>query len=138
MEQAQPNSSLTLEEVHDHFQLWRDTRQSQRERIPDDLIAEAASLLGRYPQADILRELGLNRKRLLSASPPPHTPAITNSEDATGLSPFVQLPWPTPATTSQSLELTHPNGMTLRLQDCNEALLSQMINTFMDHSPCCK
>ena len=63
MEHAQPN--LTLNEVCDHFQLWRDTRKSQRERIPDDLIAEAASLLDRYPQADILRELGLNRKRLL-------------------------------------------------------------------------
>jgi len=131
MDHAQPNSTLTLNEVYDHFQLWRDTRKSQRERIPDDLITEAASLLGRYPQADILRELSLTRKRLLSAASPPCTSDITNPEDATGLPPFVQLPWPTPATTSQSLELTHPNGMTLRLQDCNEALLSQMINTFM-------
>ena len=76
MELAQSNPNLTLEEVQDHFQRWRNTRQSQTERIPDDLLAEARSLLGKYPQSDILRKLSLNRQRLLSAesqSPKPTT-----------------------------------------------------------------
>lgn len=138
MELAQSNPNLTLEEVQDHFQRWRNTRQSQTERIPDDLLAKAKSLLDRYPQADILRELGLNRQRLLSAESLPSTPTATKSEDTTVSMPFVQIPWPSPEITKPCLELAHPNGMALRLQDCNEALVAQMVNTFMDHSPCCK
>ncbi len=138
MKLAQSNPNLTLEEVQDHFQQWRDTRQSQTERIPDDLLAEANSLLDRYPQSDILRTLGLNRQRLLSAESLPPAPTSAEYEDATTSASFVQIPWPSPETTKPCLELAHPNGMTLRLQDCNEALVAQMVNSFMDHSPCSK
>jgi len=138
MEPVQTNPRLTLEQVCSHFQNWRDTRTSRTERIPDDLLAEAKSLLDRYPQSDILRELGLNRQRLLSAESLPSTPTTTEFEDVTASMPFVQIPWPTPEATTPYLELIHTNGMTLRMQDCTEALVAQMVNTFMDHSPCCK
>ena len=137
MEQAQPSSTLTLEEVHHHFQQWRDTRTSQTEPTPDALLAEARSLLGRYSQPDILRKLGLTRKRLLLAAAS-SAPIVAQSEEDTDSPPFVQIPWPSPEATTSCLEIEHPNGMTLRLQNCNGALLSQMISTFMDHSPCCK
>lgn len=138
MELAQSNPKLTLDEVHDHFQEWRSTRKSKRERIPDDLLAEARSLTDRYPQSDILRELGLNRQRLRSEVSLPSTPTTTEPEEDTASTPFVQIPWSSPETTTPCLELAHPNGMTLRLQDCTEVLIAQMVNTFMDHSPCCK
>lgn len=137
MESVQTNPRLTLEQVCNHFQNWRDTRTSRTERIPDDLLDEARSLLDIYPQADILRELGLNRHRLLSAESLPSTPTTTEFEN-TASTPFVQIPWPTPETTTPCLELVHTNGMTLRLQDCTDDLVGQMVNTFMDHKPCCK
>ncbi len=138
MELAQSNPKLTLEDVHDHFQEWRSTRKSKRERIPDDLLAEARSLMERYPQTTILHKLGLSRKRFIAAEPLPSTSTTAKSEDAIDSASFVQIPWPSPETTTPCLELAHPNGMTLRLQDCNEALVAQMVNTFMDHSPCSK
>lgn len=137
MEPAQINPRLTLEQVCSHFQNWRDTRTSRTERIPDDLLAEAKSLMDRYPQSDILRELGLNRQRLLSEASLPSTSTTAEFED-TASTPFIQIPWPTPEATTPCLELIHTNGMTLRLQDCTEALVTQMVNTFMDHKPCSK
>lgn len=138
MERAQTSPILTLEEVTEHFQQWRNTRKSRTEQFPDRLIAEAKSLLDKYPKSDILRKLRLNRQRLLSAELPAHTPAASNSAQSTASSPFVQIPWSSPDTPTSCLEIEHPNGTTLRLHNCNEDLLSQTLNTFMDHSPCCK
>ncbi|MEN8236723.1 MAG: hypothetical protein ABFQ95_04175 [Pseudomonadota bacterium] len=67
MHPTQSDTSLTLEEVQNHFQHWRDTRTSQTAATPDALLVEARSLLGRYPQSDILHKLGLFLKQGIEA-----------------------------------------------------------------------
>ncbi len=138
MEHTQANPSLTLDEVHNHFQQWRDTRKHQTERIPDNLLAEARSLLDKYPLSNILRKLRLNRHRLLSAESLPSTSINVRSSTFNTSSPFVPIPWPEPEVTAPCLEIKHPNGMTLCLQDCTKDLLKQMVSTFMGQVSCSK
>ncbi len=65
-------SSLTLPEVADHFQQWRNIKQPW-ERIPDQLWYEAISLLGAYRVTQVTRTLRLSstdfnkRRRLIEA-----------------------------------------------------------------------
>lgn len=57
----------TLTEVHKSFITWRETRQSRKEKIPDALWQQVASIYPAYPRTIICRRLGLSGSQLKRA-----------------------------------------------------------------------
>ena len=117
-------ANLTLPEVAEHFQQWRNMKQPGA-RIPDQLWYEAISLVGAYGATQITRALHLSgtdfnkRRRLIEASQ--HQP------DVAGETPFVEI---NPglvdrtlesATATGWLELARPDGWRLRIQPTQRA-----------------
>jgi hypothetical protein len=54
----------SLESVRSQFETWRETKTNPRERIPEDLWAEAVKLGDQYPINQISRSLRLNYTEL--------------------------------------------------------------------------
>ena len=127
-------ASLTLPEVADHFQQWRNMKQPG-ERIADQLWREAISLVGAYGVTQITRTLHLSstdfnkRRRLIEAG--------HRQPDAAGETTFVEI---NPQHLEQSseaaaaggwLELARPDGWRLRLQPTQGAELLALVERFM-------
>jgi hypothetical protein len=127
-------SSLTLPEVADHFQQWRNKKQPG-ERIPDQLWREAISLVGAYRVTQITRTLHLSstdfnkRRRLIEAG--------QRQPDAAGETAFVEINprlvdrTLEPTATAGWLELERPDGLRLRIQPTQGAELLALVERFM-------
>ncbi len=127
-------SSLTLSEVAEHFQQWRNMKQPG-ERIPDQLWHEAISLVGTYRVTQITRTLHLSstdfnkRRRLIEAGQ--HLP------DAAGATAFVEIKprrmdrAQESATAAMWMELERPDGLRLRIQPTQGAELLALVERFM-------
>ena len=127
-------SSLTLPEVADHFQQWRNMKQPG-ERIPDQLWREAISLVGTYGVTQVTRTLHLSstdfnkRRRLIEAG--------QRQPDAAGATAFVEINpqrmdrTPEPAASAGWLELERPDGLRLRIQPTQGAELLALVERFM-------
>ena len=132
-------ADLTLKQVRENLQQWRDARQYKAQRIPNFLLAEIATLAERYSHKDIRRELTLTSQKLeniISEFPSSNIEGDQPSSSPSIESNFVEIPWSTVLATC-SLELSHPNGTTLQIKDCPEPLLSKVISTFV-HPSCSK
>ena len=127
-------ASLTLPEVADHFQQWRNMKQPG-ERIPDHLWREAISLVGAYRVTQITRTLRLSstdfnkRRRLIEAG--------QRQPDAAGSTMFVEINPQrmdrtlAPAASTGWLELERPDGLRLRIQPTQGAELLALVERFM-------
>ncbi len=127
-------SSLTLPEVAEHFQQWRNMKQPG-ERIPDHLWREAISLVGAYRVTQITRTLRLSstdfnkRRRLIEAG--------QRQPDAAGSTMFVEINPQrmdrtlAPAAATGWLELERPDGLRLRIQPTQGAELLALVERFM-------
>ena len=111
-----------LETVKAHFDEWRRTR-SCRSKIPEALLDEARSLIGRYPKRDISDQLKINYARLSPENPESFSDAAS----------FVEVPL-----NLQSLglscgdaELQHPGGTILRLKSLPEHQLLSVLKLFL-------
>ena len=131
---SQPQELLTLEEVKDRFEDWRGSRD-RTGKIPDDLRSDAASLVGRYYNPDILRDLRLNSaqlKRFLIDKQKPITPPTASPTLS-----FLEIPLPSVPVVSFSpcsIELQNSKGLTLRLQNCTKEQFSTLLQTFIQSS----
>ena len=125
---SKPQEFLTLAEVKERFEDWRGSRSCMG-RIPDDLRSDAASLVGRYFKADILRALRLNGHQLKG---------FLNSEQKQTIpsSPFLEIPLPSAPVPQASypIELRNSKGLTLRLQGCTDQQFSNLLRTFIQGS----
>lgn len=108
---------LTLETVKVHFDEWRQGRS--RRKIPDSLLAEAHSLIGRHSKSEISKSLGLNYENLC---PLPKSPPSEAS--------FVEVPLSRGFSVCEA-EVLHPNGMALRLKSLTEQQLSITLKAFI-------
>ena len=63
---SQPESSalLTLDQVQASFQHWRNTRTHRTAPVPLGLWNHVFSLIGRYPESEILKKLKIHKVRL--------------------------------------------------------------------------
>ena len=61
-----PNADLTIEEVAGRFQLWRLSKSSKCDPIPDYLKEMVARLLESYPCVQIVAFLKISRKMISS------------------------------------------------------------------------
>jgi len=123
---------LTLAEVKERFEDWRGSR-SCIGRIPDDLRSDAASLVGRYYKADILRTLGLNGHQLKGFLNSEQKPAVPSTVPS---APFLEIPLPSGPVPQASypIELRNSKGLTLRLQGCTDQQFSNLLRTFIQGS----
>ena len=60
------NTALTLEDVREHFEHWRNTRDKRR-KIPESLWDEVRMLIGHYPTGQITKALHLNSAQISAA-----------------------------------------------------------------------
>jgi len=110
-----PPSPLTLDEVAEHFEHWRQ-RKRPGERIPESLWIEAIALVERHGLSRVTRRLRLKRgdlkrhRELLSRDQHDSEPAVTFVE----LTPVPMTPPPRFA--PASLELIRPDGLRLRIE----------------------
>ena len=128
------DSSLTLPEVAEHFQLWRNKKQPG-ERIPDQLWHEAISLVGTCGVTQVTRTLRLSstdfnkRRRLIEAD--------QRKPEAAGETAFVEIKpqrmdrAQEPAAAAMWMELERPDGLRLRLQPTQGAELLALVERFM-------
>jgi hypothetical protein len=135
MQQPATSAKSTLNEVKQHFEHWRATRE-KRCKIPDFLWDEVRSLIGRYPTNQITQALrinayqistGINNKnkpditfvRARPAIPPPETlqPVISGLDDEQG---------------TCSIEIHRPNGGILKISQFPVTSLANVINQFME------
>jgi len=109
------NTKLTLESVLADFQLWRQTKSSPRNRIPDDLKQKAVALLVDLSAGKITRTLGISHAMLKSWNDQPTPLSGTSSAIE-----FVALPVAPDVAVCQDdhliLDYTQPNGNHWRLQ----------------------
>ena len=55
-------ANTDLDSVKNQFKIWRETRKKRNEKIPDELILTAGSLIGSYSFYEISSSLRLNQK----------------------------------------------------------------------------
>lgn len=126
---------LTLESVHNQFQLWRSKRTSKK--IPDDLWELVKKLLAtkRYTKTDITKTLGVSTMQLRSKFPElsshqlPKDTSSKNSKTKT----FVRVPL-TPILGNAALNLTieRNDGCKLSLSIPSSQQLPAVIQAFME------
>ena len=103
------NTNLTLESVLADFQLWRQTKTSPRNRIPEDLKQKAVALLIDMSPGKITKALGISSTMLKTWGG-----QKAQCNDTTAEIEFIALPAePQPLTRDcddLKLELTQSNG----------------------------
>lgn len=58
---------MTLTEIQGNFKAWRESRRHPKERVPQELWQQVASVYSSYPPSVICRRLGLSGQQLKAA-----------------------------------------------------------------------
>lgn len=58
---------MTLTEVQNNFNVWREKRRHSKERIPDELWQQVATIYSSYPPSIICRRLSMSGQQLKKA-----------------------------------------------------------------------
>ncbi len=108
-------NSLSLEQVKQHLDQWRDQLQGKRGVIPKALWTDIIALLDQHPRAQVLRTLAISTKQLnsqLQRLPVKNDPVLQSSPD------FMAIPLSPAANAYQhcQIELTAPQGIKLAIQ----------------------
>lgn len=133
MQQTDLSTTLTLEAVKQHFDLWRATRIKQS-KIPDSLWSEVKVLMGRYPMSQITQALRVNAHQVSAGI------AIKGNFNFVSVRPHSV---PVPATKLVSsnqtnleatcaLEIHRPSGGILKISTFPITSLAAIINQFME------
>ncbi len=127
-------STLTLEEVAQHFKQWRSVKK-KGERIPEHLWNEAVGLVGTYEVSQVTRTLRLsgrdfNRRRGIIGTG-------RRRRRSDGGRAFVELDRTLvgqvvgPNASAPWMELERPDGLRLRIQPTAGADLLALVERFM-------
>lgn len=121
----------TLDQVHAHFQRWRNTRECKG-KIPLTLWDQVFLLIGRYSKTDICNKLGISKPRLQSAI------LLRSSEGSQASVDFIPLtlsPITSPSEPKTrdfiEAEIFHANGTRLRVTSLSEHQFSTLLHVFM-------
>jgi hypothetical protein len=127
-------STLTLEEVAEHFEQWRRSKKKGK-RIPEQLWSEAIGLVGTYGVSQVTRTLRLSgtdlnqRRGKIGAGQRRRGPV--------GETAFVEVDRalvgqaPGPEATAVWMELQRPDGLRLRIQPSGGADMLALVDRFM-------
>jgi hypothetical protein len=133
-------SPLTLEEVAEHFEQWRLSKQNG-ERIPEQLWNEAVSLVDTYGVSQVTRTLrlggrDLNKRRgMIEAGQRQQCPSGKTA--FVEIDPVVKGRAPGPEASAVWMELERPDGLRLRIQPTGGADLLALVDRFMGARACC-
>jgi hypothetical protein len=136
MQQAATSTSLTLDEVKQHFEHWRATRE-KRCKIPDFLWDEVKSLMGRYATNQITQTLGVNAYQISTGiNNNKDKPDITFVRARTAMSSLEAIK-PNLSSLDEekgtcSFEIHRPNGGVLKISQFPLVSLASIINQFME------
>ncbi len=131
---ARIESTLTLEEVAEHFEQWR-KRKKNGERIPEPLWNEAIALVGRYGVSQVTRTLrlggsDLNKRRgIVEASQCRQSPSGKTA--FAEIAPAVLDQPPEPEAGAVWMELERPDGLRLRIRPTGGADMLALVERFM-------
>jgi len=131
---ARIESTLTLEEVAEHFEQWRRNKKKGK-RIPEHLWNEAVGLVGTYGVSRVTRTLrlsgtDLNKRRGIVG-------AGRRRRDSGGKTTFVEIDSalvdqaPGPEAGAVWMELERPDGLRLRIRPTGGADMLALIDRFM-------
>ncbi|MBD3297934.1 MAG: hypothetical protein GF341_04705 [candidate division Zixibacteria bacterium] len=139
MKTPRRNISLTLEDVRAHFEHWRASRK-KRERIPEPLWREAASLVERYGITRVSRALRVHLPDLKR-----HHGELMNGEAGQGQVPAARstMEWvevvpsrvePTSGFPEPGLllDLERVDGTRLRIQGAQNHALARVVEHFLE------
>lgn len=130
----------SLEFVKSQFDKWRASPERSW-KVPDYLWDQVMPLLDHYKITKILSTLTLNAGtfkaqhiRYLENK----NPKITmNKQDFPATSTFLNIPLPANLSeNAASIELTRPDGLTLRFKKIDHSTLSTLLKSFLGDSPC--
>jgi hypothetical protein len=118
---------MTLTEIQSNFKAWRENRRHPKERIPQELWQQVASVYSSYPPSVICRRLSLSGQQLKAAM------------QGDGFASFVPIPTPTPATVMEEppvceLSLERP-GARLTIKAPMSAF-EMVLSRLAGHMPC--
>lgn len=135
MQQPALPANLTLDEVKQHFEHWRATRE-KRCKIPDFLWDEVKTLIGCYPTSQITQTLRINAYQISSGITTKSKPDITFVH---ARPTFFSQETIKPSTSSIdnvkeicSLEIHHANGGILKINQFPVMSLTSIIHQFME------
>ncbi len=127
-------STLTLEEVAEHFKQWRGVK-NRGERIPEPLWNEAVGLVGTYGVSQVTRTLRLSGRDLNRRRGTIGTGRRRRGRDDGAA--FVELDRSLvgqvvgPNASAPWMELERPDGLRLRIQPTAGAELLALVERFM-------
>jgi hypothetical protein len=137
---ARSESTLTLEEVAEHFERWRGSKR-KGDRIPEQLWSEAIGLVGAYGISRVtgalrLSATDLNKRRGIIE-------AGRSRKAGVGESTFVEIDpvlmdqAPGPESGAVWMELERPDGVRLRIRATHGVDMLGMVERFMEARSCC-
>jgi hypothetical protein len=128
--QYDPSILPTLEQVHAHFQQWRNTRECKG-KIPPALWDQIFLLVGRYRETDICTKLGISKPRLQAAILSKSSRDTQTSVDFIPLTLSQTTSHLEPKTKDYIAEILHANGTRLRIASLSEYQFSTLLHVFM-------
>ncbi len=128
---ARIESTLTLEEVAEHFERWRRNKK-KGDRIPQPLWDEAIGMVEPHGVSRVTRTLrlsatDLNKRRGIVGTRQRRQAAVAEAA-------FVQIeqtPIAAPDTEAQWMELERPDGMRLRIRPSQGVDMLALLERFM-------
>lgn len=123
----------TLEQVHAHFQRWRNTRE-YKGKIPPALWDQVFLLVGRYRETDICTKLSISKPRLQAAILSKSPQDTQTSVDFIPLTLSQTTLHPETKINDYAAEILHANGTTLRIPALNEQQFLKLLHVFIKGS----
>jgi len=131
---ARIESTLTLEEVAEHFEQWR-KRKKNGERIPEPLWNEAIALVSRYGVSQVTRTLRLSgtdlNKRRGQIAGGKRRQGAGGETAFVEIDPLVMDQAPGPEASAVWMELERPDGLRLRIRPSGDADMLALIDRFL-------
>ena len=131
---ARIESTLTLEEVAEHFEQWR-KRKKNGERIPEPLWNEAIALVSRYGVSQVTRTLRLSgtdlNKRRGQIAGGKRRQGAGGETAFVEIDPLVMDQAPGPEASAVWMELERPDGLRLRIRPTGGVDLLALVERFM-------
>jgi hypothetical protein len=121
-----PKQMPTLQEVSAHFDHWRSTRKNRTTPAPDSLASAVSSLVGRYPDRQILKKLKITKHQLQSYLIKGRLKALPEEAHPS----FIKIS-PLPEVPLCSIKLHHPSGVILSMESLSQGQFSSLLQTFL-------
>lgn len=133
MQQTGTSTTLTLNDVKQHFDHWRATRIKQS-KIPDSLWSEVKTLIGRYPTSQITTALRVNAHQISAGVAAKRDFTFVSVRPNSSPIPAIK-----PVSSGQinseatcTFEIHRPSGGILKISAFPVASLATIINQFVE------